>query len=87
MTLAKAFVTGTVVKNPEKRFTQNDMAIAGFTLNIDKNNEQLPYLLKYYKQHYKLSDLSDDLTKRYNNENNLNEEQNELLRKEVFSND
>ncbi len=41
MTLAKAFVTGTVVKAPEKRFTQNDMAIAGFTVNIDKNNETL----------------------------------------------
>ncbi len=41
MTLAKAFVTGVVVKAPEKRFTQNDMAIASFTINIDKNNETL----------------------------------------------
>ena len=41
MTLAKAFVTGSVVKAPEKRFTQNDMAIAGFTINIDKTNETL----------------------------------------------
>ncbi len=41
MTLAKAFVTGVVVKAPEKRFTQNDMAIAGFTINIDTNNETL----------------------------------------------
>ena len=41
MTLAKAFVTGVVTKAPEKRFTQNDMAIAGFTINIDKNNETL----------------------------------------------
>ena len=41
MTLAKAFVTGTVIKAPEKRFTQNDMAIAGFTINIDSNNETL----------------------------------------------
>ena len=41
MTLAKAFVTGIVTKAPEKRFTQNDMAIAGFTINIDQNNEAL----------------------------------------------
>lgn len=41
MTLAKAFVTGTVVKAPEKRFTQNDMAIAGFTINFDPANEGL----------------------------------------------
>ncbi len=41
MTLAKAFVTGVVTKTPEKRFTQNDMAIAGFTINIDPNNNSL----------------------------------------------
>ena len=41
MTLAKAFITGTVVKAPEKRFTQNDMAIVGFTLNFDAQNDGL----------------------------------------------
>lgn len=41
MTVAKAFVTGDVVKAPEKRFTPNDMAIAGFTVNIDQQNETL----------------------------------------------
>ena len=41
MTLAKAFITGSVVKAPEKRFTQNDMAIAGFTINFDPANEGL----------------------------------------------
>ena len=41
MTLAKAFVTGTVTKTPEKRYTNNDMAISGFTINIDKTNETL----------------------------------------------
>lgn len=41
MTLAKAFVTGVVVKAPEKRFTSNDMAITGFTINIDKANETM----------------------------------------------
>lgn len=41
MSLAKAFVTGTVVKEPEKRFTQNDLPIAGFTINIDKNAQTL----------------------------------------------
>ena len=41
MSFAKAFVTGSVVKAPEKRFTQNDMAIAGFTINFDPANEGL----------------------------------------------
>lgn len=41
MSLAKAFVSGVVIKPPEKRFTQNDMAIATFTINIDKVNQTL----------------------------------------------
>ena len=39
MTLAKAFVTGTVVKAPEKRFTPNDMAIASFAINFDATSD------------------------------------------------
>ena len=41
MSLAKAFVSGTVVKAPEKRFTQSNMAIAAFTVNVDKNSQTL----------------------------------------------
>jgi len=41
MTLAKAFVTGKIVKAPEKRFTTNNMAFASFTINIDEANETL----------------------------------------------
>lgn len=41
MTLAKIFVTGTVVKNPEKRFTQNDLPITSFTLDINPQEESL----------------------------------------------
>ena len=47
MTLAKAFVTGVVVKAPEKRFTNNDMAISGFTINIDKANETLLRVISF----------------------------------------
>ena len=50
-------------------------------------DKPLPYLLKYYKKHFDLVDTSDDITKRYNNENNLTDEQNEILRKEVFCDD
>lgn len=59
-------------------------AISKTIENIELRNETLPYLLQYYKNNYKLVDTKDDITKRYNNENNLNEEQNEILRKEVF---
>jgi len=44
-------------------------------------------LLKYYKENYKLINVNNDITKRYNTENNLNEEQDKILRKEVFSDD
>ena len=47
-------------------------------------NEELPYLLKYYKDNYNLVDTKIDITKLYNDENNLTDEQNEMLRKEVF---
>ena len=51
---------------------------------IVKINGELPYLLKYYKDNYGVMDLTQDITKTYNNENNLTEEQNLILRKEVF---
>lgn len=41
MTLAKIFVTGKVVKNPEKRFTQNDLAITSFSVDINPQDESI----------------------------------------------
>lgn len=41
MTLAKAVVSGVVFRAPEKRFTQNDVAVYGLTLNIDEREETL----------------------------------------------
>lgn len=41
MTIAKAVVTGTVYRTPEKRFTSNDVAIWGFVLDIGEKDETL----------------------------------------------
>lgn len=41
MSLAKAVVTGIVFRTPEKRFTQNNIAIYGLTLNIGEQEETL----------------------------------------------
>ena len=41
MTLAKIVVSGKVTKNPEKRFTQNNIAITSFVMNINENDETL----------------------------------------------
>jgi len=39
MSLAKAVVTGTVYRAPEKRFTQNNVPVSSFVLNIGEREE------------------------------------------------
>ena len=68
-------------------FEEVNYAISKTIQNIESSGNDLPYLLEYYKNHFDLIKLNNDLTKKYNNENNLNEEQNNILRKEVFSSD
>ena len=41
MTLAKSVVTGTVYRVPEKRFTQNNVPVSSFVLNVDDREEML----------------------------------------------
>ena len=41
MSIAKAVVTGTVFRAPEKRFTQNNIAVSAFVLNIGEREETL----------------------------------------------
>ena len=41
MALAKAVVTGLVFRAPEKRFTQNNVPVSSFVLNIGEREEML----------------------------------------------
>ena len=41
MSLAKSVVTGIVYRAPEKRFTQNNVAVSAFVLNIGEREEIL----------------------------------------------
>ena len=41
MALAKAVVTGSVYRAPEKRFTQNNVPVSSFVLNIGDREEML----------------------------------------------
>ncbi len=41
MTIAKAVVTGTIYRTPEKRFTSNDIAISTFVMDIGERDETL----------------------------------------------
>lgn len=60
-------------------------ALSKTIADLEKQNEELPYLLKYYKENYKLSNLENDLTTKYNNDNNLTKEQNKILKEEIFN--
>lgn len=45
MSLAKAVVTGSLYRAPEKRFTQNNVAVSAFILNIADRDEMLVRVL------------------------------------------
>ena len=45
MSLAKAVVTGSVFRAPEKRFTQNNVAVYSLVLNIGEREEMLVRVL------------------------------------------
>ncbi len=60
MTLAKAVVTGYVYRNPEKRFTQNNVSVSAFVLNIGDKDEML---IRVISKRTALNDLIDDIKK------------------------
>lgn len=41
MSVSKAVISGKVVRNPEKRFTSNNVPITFFNINIGENNEEM----------------------------------------------
>lgn len=65
-------------------YEEVNFAISKTIENIENDGKELPVLLKYFKENFNTINTSKDITKLYNNENNLTEEQNEMLRKEVF---
>jgi len=53
------------------------------TKTIEKQKDELPFLLKYYKDNYELS--KEELLNFYSEENNLPNEFDDILRKNIFS--
>ena len=53
--------------------------------NLEDENIKLPFLLQYYKDNYKMTDINIDISKRYNEENNLPKELDNILRKAIFN--
>ena len=60
MSLAKSVVTGTVYRQPEKRFSQNNVAVSAFVLNIDDRNEML---LRIISKRNSLDEVVSSLSK------------------------
>lgn len=60
MTVAKAVVTGTVFRNPEKRSTSNFVSISSFVLNIGEKEE---LLIRVISKKNSLDDVVSSLSK------------------------
>lgn len=60
MSLAKSVVTGTVYRTPEKRFTQNNVGVSAFVLNIGDRDE---VLMRVISKRNALDDLVSSLNK------------------------
>ena len=60
MSLAKAVVTGTVFRAPEKRFTQNNIAVSTIVLNIGEREETL---IRVVSRRQALEEIVDSLDK------------------------
>ena len=66
-------------------YEEVNFAISKTIQNLIENNVKLPYLLKYYNENYSLTNTKVDITKQYNEENNLPKEFDEILRKAIFN--
>ncbi len=65
-------------------YEEINFAITKTILKLEDESKELPYMLKYYKENYKLVSLNDDrLIKQYNDENNLPIEFADILRNKV----
>ena len=60
MSIAKSVVTGTVYRAPEKRFTQNNIAVSAFVLNIGDREE---ILIRVVSRRQALDEIIDNIEK------------------------
>ena len=61
MTLAKAAVTGIVYREPKTGYTQNNVAVSSFVMNIGEGGEET--LVRVISKRQALSDVIDTLSK------------------------
>ena len=61
MTIEKAAVTGIVYKEPKTGYTQNNIAVSSFVLNISENGGET--LVRVISKRQALSDIIDNLSR------------------------
>lgn len=66
-------------------YEEVNFAISKTIKVLEDKNIKLPYLLQYYKDNFKMIDTNIDISKRYNEENNLPKELDNILRKAIFN--
>lgn len=66
-------------------YEEVNYAVTFVIKKMENENKELPYLLKYYKENFTMADMSEDITKRYNENNNLTPEQNEILKNAILN--
>ena len=65
-------------------YEEINFAISKTIVKLENENKQLPYMLKYYKDNYKLVDVSNNiLINQYNEENNLPKDFADILRNRI----
>lgn len=65
-------------------YEEINFALTKLILKLENENEELPYLLKYYKNNFKLHDISENILERYSNENNLPKHFERILKEKLF---
>ena len=62
MALAKAVITGTIVRAPEERFTQNNVSVFSFVVSVEERNAE-PFMLRVISKRQSQQEVLSTLSK------------------------
>ena len=62
MALAKAVITGTIVRTPEERFTQNNISVSSFVVSVEERNAE-PFMLRIISKRQSHQEVLASLSK------------------------
>lgn len=62
MALAKAVITGTIVRTPEERFTQNNVSVSSFVVSVEEKNAE-PFMLRIISKRQSHQEVLSSLSK------------------------